>query len=518
MSLKYILHLQKELITTIYGQWDAEIPGFWVAKYEMSMETSSDNKDWKNVQGGYIKSSKEGNVLTSSTITKSGIGKVTSFNKYPLTDDQIQQIANLCLAEQGSLEGAAAEASLMANIFEINNYSKLSKYGPGADGLFTFIKTSGWWADSQKIMEGEQGEKASKDYIKAVKSVLVDGKRILPLYVDEHDDKDDILSITTDGIEGNKTDKSQYVQFKTIITQNSKKIKGGGKYTYYGHFGADPFGYIKETNRTRYGEFHYDFSTGEAIKDPSTNKNIRAVSKPDVYSWNYIGVDYAYRNSKSYDEDNQSHLMKNSEWGAVAYLTHSQYGRNGRKIGINNNYFSILGYSKLTGYGSSSPTYTPAISFSNRYNGEYGRNASTTGNLYGVYDLSGGNNEYVASYFSKHENTTSYGRSLVEETSNSKNSTKYVTIYPGDIANISDNYESWKDIYGDAIYETSLKPMVGGSWFIETADSDSEKNEPFILRGGSYRDTDASGLFNYSDNEGVKNYENNGYRVVLISK
>ena len=32
----------------------------------------------------------------------------------------------------------------------------------------------------------------------------------------------------------------------------------------------------------------------------------------------------------------EAHLMKNSEWGAVAYLTQSKYGRNGVEITINN--------------------------------------------------------------------------------------------------------------------------------------------------------------------------------------
>ena len=35
--------------------------------------------------------------------------------------------------------------------------------------------------------------------------------------------------------------------------------------------------------------------------------------------------------------------MKNSEWGAVAYLAHSQYGRNGHEITINNSSNFITG-------------------------------------------------------------------------------------------------------------------------------------------------------------------------------
>ncbi len=34
-------------------------------------------------------------------------------------------------------------------------------------------------------------------------------------------------------------------------------------------------------------------------------------------------------------ENLNSHEMKNSEWGAVAYLTYSPYGRNGNELAVN---------------------------------------------------------------------------------------------------------------------------------------------------------------------------------------
>ena len=38
----------------------------------------------------------------------------------------------------------------------------------------------------------------------------------------------------------------------------------------------------------------------------------------------------------NYSRDNDSHMMKNTEWGAVAYLSHSNYGI-GTEVRINNN-------------------------------------------------------------------------------------------------------------------------------------------------------------------------------------
>ena len=62
-----------------------------------------------------------------------------------------------------------------------------------------------------------------------------------------------------------------------------------------------------------------------------------------------------------------SHMMKNSEWGAVAYLTHSKYGLDGKEIAINDN-------SNYTG-GGRGEAYKTNI------------NQSSTGNVYGIYYL-----------------------------------------------------------------------------------------------------------------------------------
>ena len=52
--------------------------------------------------------------------------------------------------------------------------------------------------------------------------------------------------------------------------------------------------------------------------------------------------------------------------------------------------------------------------------------ASSTGNVYGIYDLSGGAYEYVASYYSESTNLLN-GSQLVNETNR-----EYVTAYKGD--------------------------------------------------------------------------------------
>ena len=186
------------------------------------------------------------------------------FTKYDLTDDQLAQLASVAYYEQGTPKGAAAEASLMANLFEI----KGSRFGTGADGLYNYVRNSGWFANSEKNMDSYD---ASPEIIAAVKSVLVDGKRTIPGYIDEHDWINDLSSVTNDGSEIDKKDRSQYVQFKTVI-----KNVYGATYTFYSFpdTNSDPFGYTSEERRKKIGEFHYDYDTGEPVSCSSSGTDL----------------------------------------------------------------------------------------------------------------------------------------------------------------------------------------------------------------------------------------------------
>ena len=95
--------------------------------------------------------------------------------------------------------------------------------------------------------------------------------------------------------------------------------------------------------------------------------------------------------------NDDSHMMKNMEWGAVAYLSSSIYGRyinastcidSGCEVWINNN------SSYTTGCAGSSVSASEA-STCNAWNTATGVNASTTGNIYGIYDMSGGAVEHI---------------------------------------------------------------------------------------------------------------------------
>ena len=163
-------------------------------------------------------------------------GGVMNFKKYTdLTETQLKKLARLCVQEQGSVAGVKAEASLMANLLETSE-SRKKKYGTNGAGLYNWVRNGGWFYRAAYFMDNTN---VGNKYVEAVRDVLVNGNRTLPLYVDEHDCFNDIRSIST----GSIRDKSAYIPHKTVV-----KNKMGSTWTFYcfPSSGSDPFGYTKE--------------------------------------------------------------------------------------------------------------------------------------------------------------------------------------------------------------------------------------------------------------------------------
>ena len=215
-------------------------------------------------------------------------------------------------------------------------------------------------------------------------------------------------------------------------------------------------------------------------------------SLPGVQSWRNTTIGDMFTYAKSaYGENNtilNSHMIKNSEWGAVAYLTDSKYGRNGTEIAINNSNSCITGNSGKTTYASSgAATYN--------YNTEEGFLASSTGNIYGIYDLSGGSWEYVIAYY-KNENVLN-GSIFAPEISD-----KYSTSYSG--VSVLNNY-----LLGDATYETQ---KWNGDNFVFI-----DASKPVFARSGFHGNNSGAGIFNLGSNTGISD-PNAGFRVCLAVK
>lgn len=172
----------------------------------------------------------------------------------PDHSNKLVQIARLCQKEQGTPEGCAFEASLMTNLYD--RYG--SRYGTGIDGIYNYVKTSGWFAGASLHMNEPRYD--DPQCLANVKMVLEDGLRTLPTNVIEHDcwfcnsnkcsngNEGDICYIEVNGrtftSESEIKNRNNYIQNKTIIYN-----KYGSVYTFYAFSSdeswADPFGYIK---------------------------------------------------------------------------------------------------------------------------------------------------------------------------------------------------------------------------------------------------------------------------------
>ncbi len=194
--------------------------------------------------------------------------------------------------------------------------------------------------------------------------------------------------------------------------------------------------------------------------------------------------------------DSTSHHIKNSEWGAIAYLTQSKYGNTNI---YNNSYFEGEGsYTSITGMsGKSENDYTSSgykkikkiynidgsieITYTDNngnaldsskspktfypYNNVYGYRGSSTGTIYGIYDLSGGSCEYVAGYVANDAL-----KKYKQEYTNDYEKDEYVYNDEKDelgnsLDTSANNYILNAKKFGDAIYEVS-KSGGGGvnSW------------------------------------------------------
>ena len=228
--------------------------------------------------------------------------------------------------------------------------------------------------------------------------------------------------------------------------------------------------------------------------------------KPGVASLRTMTINDQYKAGKNatYGENTNlnSHMAKNSEWGATVYLAHSKYGTNKQKVEQNKNSSFYTG-----GTNTVEEIYTT------------NKTQSTTHNATGVYDLNGGAWERVASYVNNgnanlgtNGGTTAgdiYGATESEQAT----STKYKTVYSSENNQSKDYQTAGNKNKGDAVYETSVSHSNGtGSWFDACAYF-PVGDTPFFGRGGHSYDTNAGTFYFRSSDGGANSYSS--FRPVL---
>jgi prepilin-type N-terminal cleavage/methylation domain-containing protein len=251
------------------------------------------------------------------------------------------------------------------------------------------------------------------------------------------------------------------------------------------------------------------------ISDNDPTKTIQII--PNAVSWRCITIGNAFDISRQMEinpiygwgdhgQNIDTHLMRDVEWGAIAYLTQSRYGKNDEVWkNSNNNY--------LTGCaGDEVSAMSGAVC--NQYNTVVGQQASTTGNIYGVYDISGGAYERIAAYVNNnHSYLATYGNSLLTAES------KYVKVYAmGASDNEVDNYEANNLDFGNAIWETSLTAVEATSWYGDSSMM-PYNSLPWLQRGGHVGSgTNNEGTFNFSSTAGSRSYGASFRPILLVGE
>ena len=273
------------------------------------------------------------------------------------------------------------------------------------------------------------------------------------------------------------------------------------------------------------------------------------IIKPNVTSLSWNNPSNFFFASRSMEQSGNSfgfvsaevdtHMSKNNEWGAVAYLTQSIYGRctsstTCSEVYINNSRGHYTGRSG--GAAGNTPingTYTDQTSTTN-YNtyGFYtyddyllnyntntkgkkvkgkGTGASTTGTIYGIYDMSGGAKEYVMGVKADPNGKPRSGYSSSDNsgfTGMLENGTTYTGIAFPDSKYY--NLYTGNSYTGHAL--TEIK-----NWYIDSASFDNA-GYPWCARGGEYSHSINAGVFYFSGSNGTYYGGNNSSRLVISNE
>ena len=216
-----------------------------------------------------------------------------------------------------------------------------------------------------------------------------------------------------------------------------------------------------------------------------------------------------------------THMMKDTEWGAVAYLYSSIYGTynadkscisRGCEVWINNvssdGDWSGTKYTGCAAQGVSTAVIKRTSCESGRGWDGAGVNASTTGNMYGIYDMSGGNYEYTMSVMLKSDGTPQIQNSGFGSMPDSK----YYNTYP---------YGTSQTDHARGTIGTATKEILKtfgsnpGGWNGDRSDL-VISDKAWALRGGRANLAAAAGVFSFGDHTGGADV-GIGFRSVLVN-
>ena len=281
----------------------------------------------------------------------------------------------------------------------------------------------------------------------------------------------------------------------------SKNIKDRGTAKYITNTGSreyytpDAFTFgDKELSGIWVGKFETSSSNPSASNGGGNTMELDAMIKPNITSWRYINIARMYNvavkmndvgNRYGFTSNIDTHMMKNSEWAAVSYLSQSKYGKLGNSnfSGANKEIYQNKSTSFITGCSWGHPSGGTESDYGCKYTYDVdinGTGASTTGTIYGVYDMSGGANEHVMG---------NYNNEVAESGFSSMPNSLYYDLYTSE--DVKPETGSTRKL-SHGMYETM-------SWYEDkSAIYIVEKETNWILRGGffSFNNTiKESGIF-----------------------
>ena len=259
------------------------------------------------------------------------------------------------------------------------------------------------------------------------------------------------------------------------------------------------------------------FETGGTATAPLIKPNISSLRSQNV-SAEFTTAQIFGTSTYGMTSNVDAHMMKNSEWGAVAYLSHSRYGVN-REIYINNSsgYYTGRSGGNVGGSTAINTVYTSQTS-TTQYNTygfytwdgyllEYNTNtksgihdinkvASTTGNITGVYDMAGGAYEYVMGNYNNTIKSSGFTTLPDSKYYDNYTTTNSLTACNGGIC------------YGHGLSEVS-------NWYGDYAYFVSD-SYPWFLRGGSCNDGFGAGSFFFAYTYGYDNIDWAARSVLVV--
>lgn len=290
------------------------------------------------------------------------------------------------------------------------------------------------------------------------------------------------------------------VVFENKTTPKSVSIINGSYLTHP----AFTFG-TTELNGIWVGKFETTGTAAIPTIKPSITALVNQTAHDQFVSAQLFDTDTIYGLAST----NDSHMMKNTEWGAVAYLSRSVFGKNS-EVWLNSS------STYKTGCGAISAS-AAASSTCQLYDTGNGQQASTTGNVFGVYDMSGGSYERVmAAPYDAATNINIY----MPTTSGFTTTSAITVAYLNDSANARylDKYNyatTYTDysrrILGDASSETRAWYADYGR-LLYTASTTS-----WSLRGDTSANLTATGIFAHRYTNGAIG-ANVAFRVTLIAE